>query len=65
MPHGKPDAKFVIRFPNEVRDLLIQASTDEGFGSMIAWTRDALEYWILVQRQQQALLAAIAVVDGE
>lgn len=56
------DDKFVIRFPDEVRPAMTQASVDEGSGSMIAWIRQTLAYWINAQRQQHALLAAIAVI---
>jgi hypothetical protein len=54
--------KFVIRFPDEVRPAMTQASIDEGSGSMIAWIRQTLTYWINAQRQQHALLAAITVI---
>lgn len=57
--------KFVIRFPDDIRGAMTLAAADEGAGSMIGWMRQTLEYWINVQRQQQALLAAIAVIEDE
>lgn len=58
--------KFNVRFPDEIRAAMNQASVDERSGSMIAWVRETLTYWINAQRQQHALLAAIAVIkDNE
>lgn len=58
----KYDDSFVIRFPDEVRDAMTEAANNEESVTMIAWIRLALVYWINNQRQQQALLAAIAAL---
>lgn len=58
----KVEAKFMVRFPVDVRDSVVQCA-EESREPMVSWVRKALEYWINNQRQQQALLATITSIN--
>lgn len=57
------DDKFVVRFPSEVRSSIShQAAVCRE--PMVNWVRRAFVYWINNQRQQQALIQAIAAIHA-
>lgn len=67
----KVPRKFVIRFPDTVRDTVRKglddlASTVDGpQQSMNTWLLNALVAWVKIQRQQYALLNAALALDND
>lgn len=54
--------KFVIRFPEDVRGVMLQCASEES-EAMVTWVRKTLLYWINNQRRQHALLATAVTIN--
>lgn len=56
--------KFVIRFPESVRETVRKGvSQSSTYSSMNSWFSEALAKWVNIQRQQYALLSAAMAMD--
>lgn len=59
-----PEKKLILRFPNDMRSdvALAQSELKGSLRSMNSWMLDALEKWVVHQRQIQVLMDA--AIDG-